>query len=331
NSRFCIYRRKPLTDEDIQALIFDCPSGSEDENLESSDSGDEYTRLPQASSGDSEGDSSEDSDVEVTSTTKNKKRRIWHWVKKDIPINRGQEVRVLRPRPGLECAKSPLGMFLKFVDYDLLEYLTFETNRYRVQQNRTRVLPVSLLDMRKFLGIVLYMSVVHLPSRRMYWSANTRIEDVARCMSRNRFEEILSLFHASDNDKEVPRGSDGYDRLYKVRHMITALNTNFWQASEIESCVSVDEMMIPFKGRHSLKVYMRNKPSKWGYKAWTLPGRSGYVYKLYLFGDNLVMDAPDSPEGVGESGKIVLRLRTVRQGLRSSLTTFLLQWNSSKK
>lgn len=61
----------------------------------------------------------------------------------------------------------------------------------------------------------------------------------------------------------------------------------------MEDCLGVDERIIPFKGRPSLKVYMNKKPRKWGYKVWMLAGRSGYVYKIQLYGDNLVTDITD--------------------------------------
>jgi len=35
---------------------------------------------------------------------------------------------------------------------------------------------------------------------------------------------------------------------------------------EPEEKHSVDEQMIPFKGRSSMKQYMKSKPHKWGYK-----------------------------------------------------------------
>ncbi|KAH8028972.1 hypothetical protein HPB51_021674 [Rhipicephalus microplus] len=194
-------------------------------------------------------------------------------------------------------------MFTKLVDEDLIEHLTFETNRFRVQSNRTRVKPVTLEEMRKFLGLILYMSVVSMPFRRMYWSRLLRQSYIADCMPRNCFDEVISLFHACNNDTEKKKEEDGYDKLYKVRALLSRLNYNFQGAAEMEDCLAVDEMIVPFKGRHSLKVYMNKKPRKWGYKVWTLAGRSGYVYKIELYGDNLVIDPTDLSNDIGESGK----------------------------
>jgi hypothetical protein len=34
----------------------------------------------------------------------------------------------------------------------------------------------------------------------------------------------------------------------------------------METIISVDEQMIPYKGTLGLKVYMKGKPTKWGLK-----------------------------------------------------------------
>lgn len=77
--------------------------------------------------------------------------------------------------------------------------------------------------------------------------------------------------------------------------------------------VSIDEQIIPFKGRHSLKVYMMKKPNKWGYKIWVQAGQSGYVHKFQFTGDNTI---PSLDEGtvklVGKAGETVLQLVAVQ-------------------
>ncbi|KAH8041755.1 hypothetical protein HPB51_017575 [Rhipicephalus microplus] len=299
-----------LTDTEIQGILFDWPSGSECSDLESSDDDQAERTASQHCSGTDSSSLSDTNglDVEESTTVKNKIKKTWHWVKKDLDINEGFPTSILSPRVSAAEAKTPLSMFTKLVDEDLIEHLTFETNRFRVQSNRTRVKPVTLEEMRKLLGMILYMSVVYMPFRRMYWSRLLRQSHIADCMPRNRFDEVISLFHACNNDTEKKKEEDGYDKLYKVRPLLSRLNYNFQGAAKMEDCLAVDEMIVPFKGRHSLKVYMSKKPRKWGYKVWTLAGRSGYVYKIELYGDNLVIDPTDLSNDIGESGKIFVRL-----------------------
>lgn len=48
-------------------------------------------------------------------------------------------------------------------------------------------------------------------------------------------------------------------------------------------CLSVDESMIAYFGRHSCKQYIRGKPIKFGYKAWSLNTPSGYLIQSQLY------------------------------------------------
>ena len=67
-----------------------------------------------------------------------------------------------------------------------------------------------------------------------------------------------------DNNTLVPRGSPGHDRLGKVRPLIDHLASRFTEMYEPHCEVSVDEAMIKFQGRFSLKEYMPLKPTKRG-------------------------------------------------------------------
>lgn len=85
-------------------------------------------------------------------------------------------------------------------------------------------------------------------------------------MTRDRFFQIISVLHLSNNALQPARGEPNFDKLFKVRQLLTNLNENFTANAEIESIISVDEQMVPYKGTLGLKVYMKNKPTKWGIK-----------------------------------------------------------------
>ena len=234
---------------------------------------------------------------------------MWHWVKRDLPAHAHEENVLTARGPAANC-RNALEMFQAFVDEDLLDLMHLETNRQRIALNRHHVSPVSKSDLRIFLGIGFYMRIVDLPFRRMYWSAVTRQNIVSENMSCNRFEQILAIIHLNDNELMRDRGDAGYDRLHKIRPLLEKLNVQFEACAEKEMKVSVDEQIVPFKGRHSLKVYMMKKPNKWGYKVWAMAGSSGYVHKFMFAGDNLGPPQEAVAEGlnVGKSGQVVLQL-----------------------
>ena len=43
---------------------------------------------------------------------------------------------------------------------------------------------------------------------------------------------------------------------------------------------SVDEAMIPFKGRLAFNQYMKDKPTKWGIKVFVLADATNWIHKI---------------------------------------------------
>ena len=102
-------------------------------------------------------------------------------------------------------------------------------------------------------------------------------------MPRDRFEVILSFLHWANNDDHVPRGQDRRDRLFKIRFLIGLLVPTFSQLFYPGKELAHDEMTIAFKGRNIMKHYNKNKPDKWGYKAYVLSeSNSAYVVDWLL-------------------------------------------------
>ena len=49
-------------------------------------------------------------------------------------------------------------------------------------------------DIEQYLGIVIMMSVVHMPNLRSFWSGNTYNHIIRNCMSVNVFENIKTEY-----------------------------------------------------------------------------------------------------------------------------------------
>lgn len=70
----------------------------------------------------------------------------------------------------------------------------------------------------------------------------------------------------------LPRTHADHDKLFKVRPFITAVKNNMRKIN-FEEFSSVDEIIIPFKGRTFMKQYNKNKPHKWGIKMFAIACR----------------------------------------------------------
>ncbi|CAB4022101.1 Hypothetical predicted protein [Paramuricea clavata] len=99
-----------------------------------------------------------------------------------------------------------------------------------------------------------------------------------------RFETITRHLHLKDNSKMPARGTPGFDKLFKVRPFLDSIRANFLTQYVPHKEVAIDEAMIKFKGRSSLKQYMPMKPIKRGIKMWCrADGINGYLnhFKIY--------------------------------------------------
>lgn len=160
-----------------------------------------------------------------------------------------------------------------FFNAQMVDILCYQTNLYSTQKNGTCA-NVSREEMRKYLSIFLISGIVKTPHFHMFWQNGTRFAAVADLMTRNRFETIHSSLHMNDNLQAKPRNTDGHDRLFKVRPLVDQLRRNMKIVAPEEK-QSIDEQIIPFKGRSHMKQYLKSKPHKGGYKVFTRASSSG--------------------------------------------------------
>lgn len=202
----------------------------------------------------------------------------------------------------------PIYYFKHFFCDSVLNNIVEQSNLYSVQKNPNRPLGTNLKEIEQFLGICIYMSVYGLPCSRMYWENGTRIDKVADIMSRDRWQFIKSCIHLNDNSEMLPLNDPNRDKLFKVRPLLDKIKEKFIALPKPQM-LSVDEQIVPFKGKSSLKQYNPKKPVKWGYKLFVLCDSSGLVHNFYFYTGNIpvVEGLPD----LGASGNIVLMMSEV--------------------
>ncbi|KAJ8914014.1 hypothetical protein NQ315_012037 [Exocentrus adspersus] len=159
---------------------------------------------------------------------------------------------------------SLVSLFFKFFDENVFDLLIEETNRYAAIKNKNNK-PVTVREMKCFVGILILSGYVPYPRRKMFWEQDKDVKDVlvSDALSRDRFDHIMSVFHMADNNNLVPG-----DKFAKVRPLFTLLNQNFLRYAPKVENHSVDEAMVPYFGRHGCKQFIRGQPIHWGYKLW---------------------------------------------------------------
>ena len=118
--------------------------------------------------------------------------------------------------------------------------------------------------------------------------------------------KYLNFLHLADNSKDP-----GNDKFYKVRYFVDLVTAQFSVNYTLHQAVTIDEAMIPFKGRLTFKQYMKSKPTKWGIKVFVLSDATyGYVYRIQIYiGKNL-----KSSIDVGLSLRVLLELMVDLEG-----------------
>ena len=116
--------------------------------------------------------------------------------------------------------------------------------------------------MKVLLGTNYIMAVNQLPNISMYWDCDHFIGNngIQNIFTRGRYQKIFQNLHFADNSKQ-----DQTDKGYKIRPIIDHLNKSFQESYLNEPKQSIDEHMTKFKGRSSMRQYLKMKPIKLGF------------------------------------------------------------------
>ena len=155
---------------------------------------------------------------------------------------------------------TPYNYFRNMITDEMLRQLEYQTNLYVLQKDGVE-LNTTKKEIEVMIGIYIRMGLVSMPRVRSYCESFSRYPSIADKMSRNRFEKLASSLHVRDNLSATDQEKE--DKLWKIRPWLSALRTQFLTIPA-EEFNSVDEIMVPFKGRSGLKQYIRGKPNPWG-------------------------------------------------------------------
>ncbi|XP_037116736.1 piggyBac transposable element-derived protein 3-like [Syngnathus acus] len=185
----------------------------------------------------------------------------------------------------------------------ILPHLVRETIKYAAVTDSN--LQLTIGELKRVVGILLLSGYHQLPSRRHYWNTDEDLHCalVAGAMSRNRFEEIIRYIHCADNAH-----LNSSDRMTKLRPMMDILNARFGEAYPMDCNLDLDEAMIEYFGRHGCKQAIRNKPVRFGFKAWCLnSGTNGFLLHFDIY-QGASVDASEVERKFGKGGGTLLRL-----------------------
>ena len=170
-------------------------------------------------------------------------------------------------------------LFLCFFSDFIVSLLVEQTNLYASRDKNMQTFKTNNAEMRKFLGLLLISGYQNLPLEADYWSTAEDLEApiFSNIMARDRFRVIKSCLHIADHHNLAQ------SKLAKVLPLLELLQTNCQQIDVFHKNLSIDESMVPYRGLHSAKQYIKGKPVKFGYKLWMLCSSDGYPYNFEIY------------------------------------------------
>ena len=108
----------------------------------------------------------------------------------------------------------------------------------------------------------------------------------------------MQFLHLADN-----QNLSASDRVAKVRPLLSMMNERFLRYFPQQACLSVDESMVPYYGRHGMKQFIRGKPIRFGYKVWSLNTTIGYCIQFEPYQGAGVTDS-----SLGLGGSVIVDL-----------------------
>ncbi|KAL1425610.1 hypothetical protein MTO96_019037 [Rhipicephalus appendiculatus] len=298
-----------LSREEALELFFSLPDESETSEDEAESSEDEF--VPELAPPDSSLDEDEDKPGPSKGkrkkrrqrTSKSRKRANQEVIETDVEAAAVEEEIVEgwnenKPNISFGSPKSwdpeftkkavprAVDCFALYFDDEVIDMILEHTNRAGAEKYTTKWAVLTADELRAYFGLLLLMSVSPRHHFYHYWSRDSLFnsEEIAKVMSFKRFQYIMNSLRVNDHSKEKKKGEDGYDRLAKLRPLINKLNRSFQEEYLPSSYQAIDESMIAFKGRSSMKQYLPMKPIKRGYKVCCrADSKTGYLLQFEVY------------------------------------------------
>ncbi|XP_043245298.1 piggyBac transposable element-derived protein 3-like [Amphibalanus amphitrite] len=198
---------------------------------------------------------------------------------------------------------SPNELVTLFLGEEIFDLTIKESTLYALRNGRQDP-QLSREDIAIFIGILVLTSYLTAVNTRFYWqeAADTHNELICQAMTRNRFDTIKRNLHFCSEE-------DPADRYWKLRPLIKILQVKYMEHFVPQQAISHDEAMIAYFGRHGLKQAIRNKPIRFGFKAWAQNTSDGYLLAFDFYqGRGVAEHTDDNVQLVGKSGATVLDL-----------------------
>ncbi|CAF3698644.1 unnamed protein product [Rotaria sp. Silwood1] len=190
-----------------------------------------------------------------------------------------------------------LDSFKLFFTDELLDDIVFHTNRYaeqcfdQIQRSRQefnttklksrRWIPMDRVELESFIGLLIQSGINRSNHELLseLWDISQSRPLYRATMSLQRFKYLLRFIRFDDR-----QGRNKTDRLAPVRHMFERFVKQLPRHFIPSENLTIDEQLVPFRGRCRFVQYIPKKSVKYGLKFWVLSDAdSRYVLSIDLY------------------------------------------------
>ncbi|XP_063231053.1 piggyBac transposable element-derived protein 4-like [Bacillus rossius redtenbacheri] len=186
--------------------------------------------------------------------------------------------------------KSVSGCWSLFFDNNMIEKIVVFTNKYILKisssyKDPSDCKPTSLTEIKSLLGLLYGMGFLHGGRMNIqdFWSTDgLGTERFPATMAFRRFRFLLKCIRFDDIETRQQRRES--DKLAAVREIFEAFNGNCKKYYSMGEFMTLDEMLLSFRGRCGFRMYIPSKPGKYGIKVFALvDAKMYYTYNLEIY------------------------------------------------
>ena len=262
------------SEEDDNYVVTDDSEGSFDEASSESSNGEEEIAEAEEMEVEQEGEMRGFTIVRGRGDMRGRDDTVWSQTpraRQGRPLARNLIVALPGPRQEARNGRSVLEMWQCLINDDIVDaivrYTNMEIERKRPRyQGQRYVGNTDSVELKALFGL-LYLAGLQKSGKRKAeelfdskWSG-----EMYRCtMSLKRFQFLLICIRFDDRDTRVQRRNGEQGRMAPIYDFFTNVNENCKTFYSPSGEVTVDEQLYPFRGRCAFRVYIPNKPDKYG-------------------------------------------------------------------
>ncbi|KAH8042749.1 hypothetical protein HPB51_025731 [Rhipicephalus microplus] len=197
--------------------------------------------------------------------------------------------------------RTPLEYFFEYFDDSFFQNAAEKTNMY-CMSTTGEILKATPQKIRQLFGMHIIMGCIRLPNIHMYWRRGYQVDQATNVMLHEEFKTLRSCLHFVDT--QMPPNKPEENRLWKVQPIIDAVRKRCHKLDRAPVSYSIDEQIIPFTGRCSLRQYVKGKPRPLGLKNFVLTTSAGLVMDFEVYQGK---STPLSDTALGLGPNVVLR------------------------